>query len=187
MNAIIIILIKGSSDKQQVEMKRLDDREGEEKDEIARAFYDYLMSIECDDYDFTGERVKTEFYNDMKEHNIPVLIKFLESEIISSVYKDKISKQIKLKEKGVYRASSLFELFNEYVKRNNYNYQTTSTKFGLEIKKFESIEKKQTNMGAKYIINYPALKDFLVEKTYIKWDNNIEVEEVKEDKIDELD
>jgi hypothetical protein len=42
-------------------------------------------------------------------------------------------------------------------------------------------------MGAKYIINYPALKDFLVEKTYIKWDNNIEVEEVKEDKIDELD
>ncbi len=161
--------------------------EGDEKDDIARAFYDHLMSIECDDYDFTGERVKTEFYNDMKEHNIPVLIKFLESEIISSVYKDKISKQIKLKEKGVYRASSLFELFNEYVKRNNYNYQTTSTKFGLEIKKFESIEKKQTNMGAKYIINYPALKDFLVEKTYIKWDNNIEVEEVKEDKIDELD
>ena len=161
--------------------------EGDEKDDIARAFYDHLMSIECDDYDFTGERVKTEFYNDMKEHNIPVLIKFLESEIISSVYKDTISKQIKLKEKGVYRASSLFELFNEYVKRNNYNYQTTSTKFGLEIKKFESIEKKQTNMGAKYIINYPALKDFLVEKTYIKWDNNIEVEEVKKDEDDPLD
>jgi hypothetical protein len=159
--------------------------EGDEKDDIAKAFYDYLMGIECDDYDFTGERVKTEFYNDMKEHNIPVLIKFLESEIISSVYKDKISKQIKLKEKGVYRASSLFELFNEYIKRNNYNYQTTSTKFGLEIKKFESIEKKQTNMGAKYIINYPALKDFLVEKTYIKWDNNIEVEEVKEIKEDD--
>jgi len=35
MNAIIIILIKGSSDKQQVEMKRLDDREGEEKDDDA--------------------------------------------------------------------------------------------------------------------------------------------------------
>ena len=35
MNAIIIILIKGSSDKQQVEMKRLDDREGGEKDDDA--------------------------------------------------------------------------------------------------------------------------------------------------------
>jgi hypothetical protein len=160
--------------------------EGDDKDDIAKAFYDYLMSIECDDYDFTGERVKTEFYNDIKEHNIPVLIKFLESEIISNVYKDKISKQIKLKERGIYRASTLFELFNEYVKRNNYNYQTTSTKFGLEIKKFVSIEKKQTNVGAKYIINYPALKDDLVQKTYIKWDNNIEVEEVK-DELDELD
>lgn len=157
--------------------------EGEEKDEIARAFYDYLMSIECDDYDFTGERVKTEFYNDMKEHNIPVLIKFLESEIISNVYRDKTSKQIKLKEKGIYRASLLFDLFNEYVKRNNYNYQTTSTKFGLQIKKFESIEKKQTNIGTKYIINYPALKDDLVQKNYIKWDNNIEVEEVKDDEL----
>ena len=154
--------------------------EGDNKDDIAKAFYDHLMSIDCDDFDFTGERVKTEFYNDMKEHNIPVLIKFLESEIISSVYKDKITKEIKLKQSGIYRASSLFELFNEYVKRNNYNYQTTSTKFGLEIKKFTSIEKKQTNMGAKYIINYPALKDYLVEKTYIKWDNNIEVEEVEE-------
>ena len=35
MNAINIILIKGSSDIQQVEMKRLDDREGEEKDDDA--------------------------------------------------------------------------------------------------------------------------------------------------------
>ena len=154
--------------------------EGDNKESIAKAFYDHLMSIDCDDFDFTGERVKTEFYNDMKEHNIPVLIKFLESEIISSIYKDKITKEIKLKKSGIYRASSLFELFNEYVKRNNYNYQTTSTKFGLEIKKFTSIEKKQTNMGAKYIINYSALKDYLVEKTYIKWDDNIEVEEVEE-------
>jgi len=154
--------------------------EGDKKDDIAKAFFDYLMSIECDDYDFTGERVKTEFYNDMKEHNIPVLIKFLESEIISNVYKDKISKQIKLREKGVYRASSLFDIFNDYVKTNNYNYQTTSTKFGLEIKKFESIEKKQTNMGAKYIINYPKLKDFLIQKTYIKWDENIEVEDIND-------
>ena len=35
MNAIIIILIKGSSDKQQVEMKRLDDRKRGEKDDDA--------------------------------------------------------------------------------------------------------------------------------------------------------
>jgi len=161
--------------------------EGVNKDDIAKAFYDHLMSIDCDDFDFTGERVKTEFYNDMKEHNIPVLIKFLESEIISNVYKDKSTKEIKLKQTGIYRASSLFELFNDYVKRNNYNYQTTSTKFGLEIKKFTSIEKKQTNIGAKYIINYPALKDFLVASTYIKWDNNIEVEEIKEIKEDEID
>jgi hypothetical protein len=154
--------------------------EGVNKDDIAKAFYDHLMSIDCDDFDFTGERVKTDFYNDMKEHNIPVLIKFLESEILSNVYKDRLTNEVKLRENGIYRASSLFELFNDYVKRNNYNYQTTSTKFGIEIKKFASIEKKQTNIGAKYIINYPALKDFLVDKTYIKWDNNIEVDEIDE-------
>ena len=159
--------------------------EGKEKDDITLSFYNHLMSIECDDYDFTGERVKTEFYNDMKEHNIPVLIKFLESEIISNVYKDKISKQIKLRERGVYRAGLLCEMFNDYIKRNNYNYQTTSTKFGLEIKKFESIEKKQTNMGIKYIINYPKLKDYLVQKNYIKWDDNIEIEEIKDNDNDE--
>ena len=58
MNAINIILIKGSSDKQQVEMKRLDDRVGGEEDDDANedvykargktfrnSYYDLVVTI----------------------------------------------------------------------------------------------------------------------------------------------
>ena len=161
--------------------------EGEDKDQISKSFYDYLMSIECDDFNFTNGRVKTNLYNDMKEHNIPILIKFLEAEIKTNIYKCPTTKETKLKEKGIYGATVLFNYYLDFIKSNNFKYEATATKFGLEIKKYESIEKKETNKGIKYIIDYPKLKDYLVEKQYIKWDNNIEVIEDKKNTVDKLD
>ena len=45
---------------------------------IDRLFYNYLMSIDVNNYDFTNNRPITSFYNDMKELNKPTLIIFIE-------------------------------------------------------------------------------------------------------------
>ncbi len=42
-----------------------------------RCFYDYLMALNIDGFDFTNESPKTSFYNDMIEINRPILTNFM--------------------------------------------------------------------------------------------------------------
>jgi hypothetical protein len=155
--------------------------EGEQKDEIARAFYDYLMAINCDSFDFTNERISTEVYDDMKEQNKPIIIMFLEDLVKRNVIKDKTN-EIKFKQPERIKGFTLYDKFNGFLMRNGYKFDVTKTKFGLDIKKYKGINKKDTNVGILYTINYEELKNDLVDKKYIKWDNDIEIiEEVDED------
>jgi len=52
------------------------------KGEYDRAFYNYMTDIQCDNYDFTNNRPKTSYYNDLQELNKPPLIYFFEDIII---------------------------------------------------------------------------------------------------------
>jgi hypothetical protein len=47
------------------------------------------MSIDCSEYDFTNNRPKTNFYNDLQELNKPVLITFLDLDLIYLYYAEK--------------------------------------------------------------------------------------------------
>ena len=51
---------------------------------IDRAFFNYMMSIDVDNYDFTNNRPITQFYNDMKEMNTPPMALFLESVVMNN-------------------------------------------------------------------------------------------------------
>ena len=90
-----------------------------------RAFYDYWMSLDINNYDFTNNRPETSFYNDTKELNTPVMVKFLEH-IIDINSSDNIKS---------YTATELYNYFNSYLSSNKFKVEYTSTKFGLEIKK----------------------------------------------------
>lgn len=165
--------------------------DGENKDKISKAFYDYLMSIDCDNFDFTSGRVRTDLYNDIKEHNKPVVISFFEDKIMKNVYRDSITKEIKIKD---YKccATKLYEEFSEYLRSNNFKFDITSTKFFLELKKFNSIVKIKTNKGSRYNINLNNLKNYFVEKQIMEWDDKDIViienkKKAKEEEIDPLD
>ena len=47
--------------------------------EYDKAFYDYFLNIDLTEFDFINERPITSFYKNMKEINIPILAKYLES------------------------------------------------------------------------------------------------------------
>jgi hypothetical protein len=72
------------------------------------AFYDYLMSIECDDYDFDKNRPITEFYKDMQEANVPVLARFIQN-VASNQYVNQ------------YSGSKFYSAFIEFIEKYNIN------------------------------------------------------------------
>ena len=132
-----------------------------------RAFYDYLMSIECDDYDFTNNRPVTEFYSDMKEMNIPLIARFLADEIV------------KFKKTNSYFGSKLYNDFQEYIKRYNYKFEISYISFCIAIKKYTGISKIKSN-NIKYIINHEELKQYLTKEYKMDFCNDDEEQHEEE-------
>jgi hypothetical protein len=125
-----------------------------ENDDVAIAFYNYLMSIECDNFDFTGLRPETEFYKNMQEANIPIVAKFFEEEIYEN-------------RKSVKTYNDLFGDYMMFLQRGNFKYEITSSKFGLELKEYDGINKIKTMKGVNYIVDFEKLKSFLISKKYM--------------------
>ncbi len=126
-----------------------------------RAFYDYLMSLDVEHYDFTNNRPVTDFYNNMKELNTPVLAKFFEYII------DEHSEQ----ELVTIQASRLYERFMNFVKENNFKMECTSTKFGIDIKHYTGITKRRLAVGYNLSIDILELKEHLKNKYKIEFIN----------------
>lgn len=126
-----------------------------------RAFFNYLMNVDVNNYDFTNNRPITSFYNNMKELNTPILAKFFENMI------DKYNSSTTVN----FTASSLYDNFNNFIKDNNFKIEYTSTKFGIDIKNYEGIEKKRTKTGNQIIIDIDQLKQHLTLKYKIEFSN----------------
>lgn len=122
----------------------------------ARAFYDYLIKMESEYYDFTNSRPTTAFYEDLKEVNIPLASKFLENMIYN-------------KNSSEYTGSQFFNEYKIYLEDNNFDKsKTTSTSFGLQLKKYKSVEKKQTSKGVTYVIDNDKVKNELISMKHMK-------------------
>ena len=127
-------------------------------EEYDRAWFEYFMNVDLKNYDFTNNRPITNFYNDLQEINVPVLARFFEN-IIESSDQDVIS----------YSASSLYNRFNEFVAANKFKIETTITKFGIDIKKYNGIEKQRTKNCMVISININQLKTYLTDKYKIEF------------------
>jgi hypothetical protein len=146
-----------------------------------RAFYNYFMSVDITSYDFTNNRPITDFYNNMKETNLPIIAKFFEHIVDSNSNEEEIK----------FKANELFIMFNEFIKQNNYKVEYTSTKFGIDIKTYKGIEKKKLRLYSEITININLLKQYLIEKFKIEFNENngdfIDDEEEEEEEISPLD
>ena len=113
---------------------------------------------------FTNNRPITSFYNNMKELNTPIMAKFFENMI------DKYNSSTNIN----FTASSLYDSFNNFIKENNFKIEYTSTKFGLDVKNYEGIEKKRTKTGNQILINIDQFKQHLTIKYKIEFASVIE-------------
>jgi hypothetical protein len=130
-------------------------------EKVQKSFYDYLMSIDIENYDFINERPLTEIYRDMQEVNVPIEIKYL-----IDLYENNKLKKIKSKD--------LFSNFTNFRFDNGYEtYKTNSNKFGRIMKNIKGVNKIRSN-GIYYEFNIKELIKYF-NKEY----NYIEQEEVK--------
>lgn len=135
-----------------------------------RAFYNYLLTIDVNNYDFTNNRPITSFYNNMKELNTPIIAKFFE-DMINKYYNDKTVN---------FTASTLYDNFNSFIKNNNFKIEYTSTKFGIDIKNYEGIEKKRTKMGNHIFIDINQLKQYLTKKYNIEFSDEEFIDDIED-------
>ena len=123
-----------------------------------RAFYDYFMNIDVETFDFIKNRPITNFYNNMREMNIPIMAKFFESIVDSHHSRKSVD----------FQSSVLFNMFTTFIKDNNSKVDYTQTKFGIDIKAYDGITKEK-----KYVItisiDIPKLRIFLAKKYNIEF------------------
>jgi len=125
--------------------------------DITKAFYDFFMKVDCDDFNFTN-RPETEFYKNLQLSNVPIIAKFLEKEL----YENEATKPIK-------EYKLLFGEFLSFLQSGNYKIEFTETKFGIQIKEYKGVFKRHTKKGIVYDISFIELKQYLISKKYIDY------------------
>lgn len=137
-------------------------------DIYAKLFYDYLMKIDLSTFDFINERPMTDYYKLLKEHNMPILFKFIEDEYNNFYVKQnkklKIDKNHKKENTNDY--DDLFFNFTCYLQSGNFKFETNKIKFGCDIKKYDFIDKVKTNKGFKYTIDFIKFKNYMIKNKY---------------------
>lgn len=128
--------------------------------QIDRAFYDFLNSRDIKNYDFTNGRPVTKYYKELKLRNKPVIVQFLCDVIIDSHQNENIIE---------FTGAELYDDFKRYLSNNGYSTNYSSTKFGLDIKEYNGINKNRSN-GAKYVITCLELKQHLINLNYYEND-----------------
>jgi hypothetical protein len=150
-----------------------------------RAFYDYLLNINIDGYDFTRNRPITLFYESMREMNIPIIARFLDEHLImyeKDIYEevetcDGIINESTKYTKGeqptiiTFTGRELFDDFNKYLTDNKFKFEYTSTKFGVDIKRYDGVTSKRTRLCVEYNINVNETRQYLVDKFKLSRDN----------------
>jgi hypothetical protein len=131
------------------------------------------MGLDVKNYDFTNNRPKTKFYNDMQEQNIPLIATFLNEKYILP-HEVKIKKHPEYKEE--IKANEFFEKFNNDLIGGNFKFESNLTSFGRQIKAFPSIVKFKKS-SYYYSINIMNLKKELLTK-YPSF-NNVEEKDPK--------
>ena len=124
--------------------------------------YEWLFSIDSENYNFCKNRPQTTLYNEMQSMNIPPLALFL--------------KQIVIKNVDKCQSTSLFKRFNEYLEKYNINGKYSIQAFGRDINKYEGIEKTKSN-NINYVFDNKKLKEYLIKKYKMEFydkDENID-------------
>lgn len=127
--------------------------------DVLSAWYDHLMSLDVEHYDFTKYRPITQLYKDIVDTFTPTVYKFIdymlgtdeddEDNIINS---DKIP------------ALMLFGAYQEWKTATNHKDDLNLTSFGRVIIEINGITKKRMSAGQFYCVDKEKVKNYFISK-----------------------
>ena len=132
------------------------------KDEgVIKSFYDFLCARDISKWDSINHRPLTKAYADIKSANIPPMATYLMEQM--SLYENAEEQEMEMYSKQP--ATDIFNNFKIWLGQNGFTKMDyNSTKFGREICDYDGIEKKRTNAGMAYCIDFKKLRVFLETK-----------------------
>ena len=144
--------------------------------EVLLKFAHYLEKIDISNFNFETDRIKTSYYTDQQEINIPIIAKYLQYK-----FDDKDTTEY-------HTASELYINYKNWLDKFHKNIDYTTTKFGRDINKFmenDAIKKGKTKDRKRcvaYTIDCNKLMEILKKKNYYD-----EVEDYETLKINDID
>jgi len=124
---------------------------------VLRAFFDTLMELDLDNYDWISNRPKTDAYNDMRLVSMDIELRFLINYINEKPSRFEI------------KCGSLFQEFQLFVSCENSDFRTNNIKFGIKIKnlRIDGLENHHTMHGNFYSLDIQKIKNWLTSKKFI--------------------
>ena len=138
------------------------------------SFYKYLKNMDISDFDLNN-RPKTEYYDELKSVNIPIVASFLQTKFENSK-KDEI----------IFRAFEFFSEFKIFLQAYHRDIDITNAKFGRDLKNFNGIMKKRSKSCNIYIIHPQILIGYLKKVGYLEELEMVECD-IKIDSYNDID
>ena len=137
------------------------------KENIARAFYEYLLNYKISDGEWDEDeglqklRPITEFYKETKMMNLPFIYRFLSSLCYYNKYCNEDDGYITDTDIMI-KSNKLYFIYDNWFKECNFNTKVSSlVKFGKDLTNIKIIEKKRKNDGDYYYVNKNELLEYL--------------------------
>lgn len=124
-----------------------------ERPEVARAYYQYLMSMDLSAYptSFQHARPITEYYRESQHNSIPIISRFFSAMVNTEYPEQRVP------------ARDLYRKYVQFHTDGNYKILMTETAFGRETKRINGVEKKRAPSGFNYLLDHASIKKHLAD------------------------
>jgi len=132
---------------------------------VLKAYFEYLKTINIQDFDWCNSRPKSEFLEDLKTCSLPKEMMFMIDYIQE--------KLLQLKDHNLtinIQAKTLFGNFIDYIRQNDPQFITNDKKFGILIKnyKIDGLEKTRNTHGYVYILHLEKIKQWMIKRGFLQ-------------------
>tara|TARA_R110000850_G_scaffold276694_1_gene419704 strand:- start:21 stop:1667 length:1647 start_codon:yes stop_codon:yes gene_type:complete len=147
------------------------------KPEVLSAWYDYLMDIDVETYDFKKNRPESSIYTEMVEASVSHIMKFV-AELLNH--------EGKSEETFTSNANKIFTRYKQWKETTNHKDEHNTTSFGRELTNIAGVTKKRGSDSIQYSIDFKAIKEYFAGKKLFGFGSDTVVEISENDKLHEI-
>lgn len=129
------------------------------RDDVARAFYQYLMKVDISDIsNFQAIRPLTSYYQELQRLNLSPIDRFISWWVVNGFA-------------STCKANEFYSEYRQWANSRNFTADITGTMFGRKIKQVGGITCKKTNGIMVYVLELTRVEEWM--KTNKRWDDEV--------------